>query len=307
MAMPPGKTRDYALFGWRIHSDLALPELLTWSGDDRAPDIEIISGAVPGALPQARQMGPAAQIAADGRVRFSVAGVAAYLIEGDSRVTIDAVLPADAPDIRVFLFGTVLGILCHRRGLLPLHAAAVEIGGRAILLAGPSGVGKSTLAAALASRGHRLLADDLCAIRREQDGSVSVLASFPRVRLWRDALDALGLPSAGLERSRPGMEKYHVPIDAGGSMAVPPGAVVCLGRFASPTAIKTEVVRGYATIETQAALVYRYRLALSLGAHASVLGIYTKLVERRGLIHLCHHASFTDLPALCEAAEALAA
>jgi hypothetical protein len=65
-------------------------------------------------------------------------------------------------------------------------------------------------------------------------------------------------------------------------------------------------VRGYATIQSQAALVYRYQLGLSLGAHASMLGIYTKLVEKRGLTHLCHHASFIGLPALSEAVETLA-
>lgn len=297
----------YLLFGLRVRSEFALPELLPWSGEDRPPDIEIVRGAVPDALPARRQLGRAVQIAHDGRVRFFVPGVASYLIDGDSRVTIDAVLPADAPGIRVFLFGTVLGILCYRRGLMPLHAAAVEIGGRAILLAGPSGVGKSTLAAALASRGHRVLADDLCAVRRETDGSVSVLASFPRVRLWRDALDALGLSSAGLERSRPGLEKYHVPIDAAGSLAVPPGVCIYLNRSAVETPIRTEVVRGYATMQTQSSLIYRYHLGVALEAHTSILAIFAKLVENRGLVRLYHHPSLTGLPALSGAVETLAA
>jgi hypothetical protein len=301
------ETHDYALFGWRLRGEFALPDLLPWRGEDRPPDIEIIQGAVPEVLPESRQLGCAVQIAADRRIRFSVPGVAAFLIDGDSRVTIDAALPADAPEIRIFLFGTVLGILCYRRGLIPLHAAAVEIGGRAILLAGPSGVGKSTLAAALAARGHRVLTDDLCAVRREPDGSVSVLTSFPRVRLWRDALEALGLSPAGLERSRPDLEKYHVPTSAGGGLTVPPGVCICLYRSAVDAAIRTEIVRGYATLQTQRSLIYRYQLGLALGAHASILGIYTKLIENRGLVNLYHGASLAGLPALSGAVEALAA
>jgi hypothetical protein len=240
-------------------------------------------------------------------VRFTVPRVATYLIQTGSQVTIEAALPPEAPEIRVFLFGTVLGILCYRRGVLPLHAAAVEIGGRAILLAGPSGAGKSTLAAALAARGHRLLADDVCAVRREDDGTLAVLPSCFRLRLWRDTLDALGLSPVGLEQSRPGIEKYHLPFEPGNGAGAPPGALLFLDRGVASAAITTQVVRGYATMESQAALVYRYSLGLKLGAHAAVFGLYTTLVETAGLFHLWHPPSLSALPALATAVEDLAA
>lgn len=47
------------------------------------------------------------------------------------------------------------------QGLPVLHAAAVEHGGEALALIGPSGVGKSTLAARLAGLGFAALYDDL--------------------------------------------------------------------------------------------------------------------------------------------------
>jgi hypothetical protein len=46
-------------------------------------------------------------------------------------------------------------------GVVFLHAAAVAIGGRLTLLVGDSGAGKSTVAAHLLVRGHRVLGDDL--------------------------------------------------------------------------------------------------------------------------------------------------
>lgn len=46
------------------------------------------------------------------------------------------------------------------QGFAGLHASAVEIRGRAAVFAGVSGAGKSTIAAALGSRGRRYLADD---------------------------------------------------------------------------------------------------------------------------------------------------
>ena len=57
---------------------------------------------------------------------------------------------------------------------LVIHAAVVERGGHALLITAPPGSGKSTLCAALASRGWRLLSDELALIRPE-DGQIAPL------------------------------------------------------------------------------------------------------------------------------------
>lgn len=61
-------------------------------------------------------------------------------------------------------YGTVTAIILAWRGLAPLHASAVELGGRAVVIAGPPGAGKSTLCAALVRKGGRLVSDDLSAL-----------------------------------------------------------------------------------------------------------------------------------------------
>jgi hypothetical protein len=49
----------------------------------------------------------------------------------------------------------------------PLHGSSVAVNGSAILLLGPQGIGKSSVAAALEPLGFGLLTDDTCAIDRQ--------------------------------------------------------------------------------------------------------------------------------------------
>lgn len=62
----------------------------------------------------------------------------------------------------------------HAHDHLNLHAAALERGGRVLILPAPPGSGKSTLCAGLTMRGWRLLSDEL-AMLSPQDGHVTPL------------------------------------------------------------------------------------------------------------------------------------
>jgi hypothetical protein len=83
---------------------------------------------------------------------------------------------APSPEARVLLTGadpeqaalglllSVLPLSLPLFGLEPLHGSAVAADGRALLLLGASGTGKSTLASRLSGLGWRFLADDACGI-----------------------------------------------------------------------------------------------------------------------------------------------
>ncbi len=63
----------------------------------------------------------------------------------------------------------------HGHSYLVLHAASLERGGRAVILPGPPGSGKSTLCAALALAGWRLLSDELTLVSLK-DGALAAMA-----------------------------------------------------------------------------------------------------------------------------------
>jgi hypothetical protein len=200
---------DYVLCGWRVRSAVPLPDLLAWSGDDRTPDVTISFGAAPALIdPVLKGAGPV-QVGRDGTCRLAITDVASFLVFDGRTVIVEPHGDLDTPAFRGWLLGAVLGMVCHQRGLFPLHAACVRIRGTAIALCGRTGAGKSTLAAALVRRGHALIADDVCVIDFTANGEPLVLPSFPRVKLWEDVLQALAVPAEAVPRAGSGKRKFH--------------------------------------------------------------------------------------------------
>ncbi|MEL7356057.1 MAG: hypothetical protein AAFV85_10215 [Cyanobacteria bacterium J06634_6] len=91
--------------------------------------------------------------------------------------------------IRLPLLGPVLALVLQQRSHFILHASAVVINGKAALFTAASGQGKSTTAATLHSRGHRLMTDDVSAIVLKESAPPMLLPGFPRVKLWPEAVN----------------------------------------------------------------------------------------------------------------------
>lgn len=136
----------------------------------------------------------------DGQVVVYSAGVAAGLLEEGRAVTVDPAPGVHGALLQSFLLGPVLAFLLHQRGLLVLHASAVEIGGRAVAFLGPPAAGKSSTAAALYARGHAVVADDLVAVQTA-GARPAVFPGFPLLRLCRDAWDRYAAREAAWDPS----------------------------------------------------------------------------------------------------------
>jgi hypothetical protein len=106
------------------------------------------------------------------------------------------------------LYGFAIATILHQQGYHILHASTVEVGGKVIAIVGGKGYGKSTLAAKLVSKGHRLVSDDVTALDFSPVGT-SVLPGVPGIKLWPDAITALGGEPDNYPLLYPTTQKRH--------------------------------------------------------------------------------------------------
>lgn len=196
----------YALAGWRVLSDLELPELVAWpAADDPGLPLRFETAAAP-SISGIRGF----EAWQDGHARLRVRDLAMFEISASGgHVTVHPARDADPLELRSIVYGSVLAILCYQRGLLPLHGASVRIGDGAALLSGPRGAGKSTLATALARRGHALLSDDVSPIDLRDSSRPLLWPAFPRVKLLDDAIACFDLAGATAYNRVPWGTKGH--------------------------------------------------------------------------------------------------
>jgi serine kinase of HPr protein (carbohydrate metabolism regulator) len=101
-----------------------------------------------------------------------------------------------------------------------VHASCVAIGGRAVLLAGRSGAGKSDLALRLIDRGALLVSDDYTELRR---AGGMVLARSPAAIRGRIELRGVGLIALAPADDMPVC--LHADLDSAPERLPEPGAI----------------------------------------------------------------------------------
>jgi hypothetical protein len=237
----------YCGFGLDFQSAIPLPEMRAGhdgTGDPvtiriaEAPRPEGVGEVVPGVV-----VGP-------NDFWIDVPDVARFHVQGGSDILVEPAADATFNVIRSFLLGSAIGALLHQRGLLPLHASAVEMDGQAVIFSGTSGAGKSTMALHLVKRGHRLLCDDICAVDFST-GTPRLWPGLVNLKLWRSSLDTVGADHAALRQVLPSIDKYKLPVEqAAEYRAVPIGGVFLLERDneAAPSIIGLSGADGVAAI-----------------------------------------------------------
>jgi hypothetical protein len=192
----------FTVAGLTLITDLSLPELVPSEShrsravdgpqwhvtvtDDR-PEVRPAASAVEvftasGTLWSRLELDPA------GNYRHHFPDLVDFYIDSSARSVRAVAAEELAPDIlRHLIVDHVVPHLLAIDRALVLHASAVVVDGRAVAFVGPTGAGKSSLAAGfVALRQARLLCDDYLRLR-EADGGYLADASYPGLRLWQDS------------------------------------------------------------------------------------------------------------------------
>jgi len=204
------KKFTYYLHGLTVHSEIELPELSPRPGV--VPDVQIQLGALdPIPLNPERPWGN--HFLAPNQVLINIKDVAKFFVSEGKEILIDPYPHAEGKAIRLYLLGSSMGCLLHQRRLLPIHANALQHEHECVMFMGQSGMGKSTLAAAMKNRGYKVLADDLCAVKTSSGGKSVIYPGVPQIKLWKDAADHLDEDIALMKRVLSDEEKYALPVD----------------------------------------------------------------------------------------------
>ena len=257
--------RAYDVFGLRVRSQIALPDLVTTQDSGTDVDVDVAIGEVAPAPVDAPTVW--GLTGTGDRAVLTVKNVARFEVVGGNRIVVDRLAGAPMADVRLFLLGSAFGALLHQRGLLPLHANAIQIGHGAAAFMGRSGAGKSTMAAAFLDRGFTLLADDVCVVTGDDGGVPMAQPGLPRLRLWRDAVEASGRSPDDLEIAFAGHEKYVVPTHSVQAVrAIPLSRIYLLGELpAGETGQRIRRLNGVEAVSAIMANIYRGHYLKLLG------------------------------------------
>jgi hypothetical protein len=184
-------------FGFRVESSCAFRFLRAGDGAPLAVAAPSASGARPEDRLIFEWLPPnwpfdARLYAGGGRFRFWVDGGGWFEIDPAAGV-IAVPDPANPVRQEERLWGIPAALAFSHRGDVPLHAAAVEVRGGAVLLAAPGHGGKTTLAAGFMRAGYRLLTEDLSCVR--PGPQAAVLPGPALLRLRGDVYRRLEIPS----------------------------------------------------------------------------------------------------------------
>ncbi len=287
----------YTAYGVTIGSELPLPELLPAAAP---PEVLIRLGRVAAPPPRPSEQRPFGwtRVAA-GCAVIHWNQVATFQVRDGREIVVDPVPGVADAVLRAYLLGSALGVLLQQRGWLTLHASSVAIGGGAVAFLAGSGWGKSSLAAALHARGHPLIADDVTAVQ-VNDGQPTVAPGFPQLKLWPDAVAALGDAAEGLPRLDPALEKRARRVVAGFAPAplplrqlyvLAPGPAIAIEPLA-PRPAFLELVR------------HSYSARVLAGAAvADHFGQCSRLAGQVAISRLCRPQDLTLLPELARRVE----
>lgn len=231
----------YRLYGLTIVSDLKFPQLVPESNDMQpAPVVYVEACEIPEEIKTVTD-----KKYVFGRQRSWLVNRTAWIMVEEGKYIRYQLTGGGMPAyLQTYILGYGMSMLALQRDILAIHCSAVADESGAVLIAGESGAGKSTVTTAFLEKGYRLLADDMAFVETRQGGAVAHPA-FPYQKLCRNVASEKGYQMEDLIYIDEDKDKYLVPYEGEFSVdAVPVKAFIMLG-VTEDAAVTVKKVTGF--------------------------------------------------------------
>lgn len=198
----------YNIYGININSQLNIPFLnIVKSFDSKQPTlvIEVVDNL---SFIIKNQINNGLGIDSEGDIILDIPSIGCYKIT-DDKITIKYHKDIDSQTIVNFLVSAAIPYFLAKQGKIILRGCSFTSDNEtANLLLGNSGVGKSTVLAALAKKDYKILADQFCVLSLIDD-KVYVESAFAYIKLWLQATKQLEIDNTNLLKVRPKLKRFY--------------------------------------------------------------------------------------------------
>lgn len=215
----------YKVYGEIVESDIEMSELFAVEPTDDV-SMRVCLGKVPEEV-LCQMQSKDGMLYSRKSILFYIEEVGYYFLENGNKITIQSEINCDEYKRKIFVLGSAMGMSLIMKGRIPVHGGTVTQNGKAVIVTGDSGAGKSTISTGLRLDGMGFLADDVSVLEREENGVWSVQPAYPQQKLCRDAALHFGYKLEDLIYIDESRDKFAIRLTEGFcSEGLPLGAIV---------------------------------------------------------------------------------
>lgn len=200
----------YKVYGLNIESEIIVPELTVLEyKEENNIDVKISYGIVKKEIKNLIDNGVLSAYSRQ-NVWFHIPGVGTYHIYNGDTVIIEPSEVYDKQLLKVYIIGSVLGIILFQKDIVAIHGGSICINNKGCVFTGEKGAGKSTLTTALRKKGYSFISDDVGTINSEKN---KIIPGFGYQKLCEDTMSKFGYDISKYTpfRGDLGIPKYIVP------------------------------------------------------------------------------------------------
>lgn len=198
---------SYKIYGLNIKSNIKI-DFITQTRSIKHTNLIIESSTNSSSFIIEKEINKCVANDKENNILLDIPNIARYEIT-DEKISIFPYYGIDNQTITNFLISSALPYFLAKKGKILLKGCGFTKDEKtADLILGCSGVGKSTILAALCKKEYKVLADQFCVLSFKNN-KVYVEPAFPKIKLWLQAARLLKINIHELKKVRPNLKRYY--------------------------------------------------------------------------------------------------